>query len=308
GVPYPYQGFCGPAEAAIAPFPQIAVGEDTYWFYPTLYYVGLPLGQSFYDSMIVEVTKRTGKGLTMDMSYTRSRQLGDTFINFGDSYDVSGIQDFANLKEAAHTLSPYDQTNVIKGYASYQLPFGDEHRLLANKGLVINSIVSGWSLNGIVLYASGQPLTFNSSNYYGYPAWAATYANYNLSAYSGSFFNPANFTPPTADNPAPAGNQYFPRSVATNPTYGQLGAGPARVGVLRGPGLVNEDMSLLKYFYFGGEHRYSLSIRVEFYNLFNRHSFANPNTDISPGNVLFGYITGVNSSPRQGQFGARLQW
>ena len=46
GVPYPYQGFCAPAIAAIAPFPQIAAAETTYWFYPTLYYVGLPLGQS----------------------------------------------------------------------------------------------------------------------------------------------------------------------------------------------------------------------------------------------------------------------
>ena len=47
-------------------------------------------------------------------------------------------------------------------------------------------------------------------------------------------------------------------------------------------------------------------MRVEFYNLFNRHTFGNPNTDLS--SPLFGYVTGVNSAPRTGQFGARFQW
>ena len=95
GVPYPFAGFCGPAFAAIAPYPQLAEGAAYYTGYPNLYYVGLPLGQSSYDSMVVELVKRSGKGLTTDMSYTLSRQVGDTFDNFGDSYEVAlnGIQD-----------------------------------------------------------------------------------------------------------------------------------------------------------------------------------------------------------------------
>ena len=87
GVPYPYQGFCAPAIAAIAPYPQIAAAETTYWFYPTLYYVGLPLGQSYYDSMVLQFTRRSATGLTLNFNYTLSRQESDTFNNFGDSYD-----------------------------------------------------------------------------------------------------------------------------------------------------------------------------------------------------------------------------
>ena len=311
GVPYPYQGFCAPAYAAIAPYPQIAAGMDTYWYYPTLYYVGLPLGQSFYDSMVVEMTKRTGGGLTMDLNYTLSRQLGDTFSAFGESWDSAlfGIQDMSNLKEAAHTLSPYDQEHVIKGYVTYQLPLGNGKRWLANQGRIVNAIVGGWQASGLVLYASGQPLSFYSPNIYNYyPAWSAVYVNYNIAGYHGSKFNGANFNPPTGDNPAPSGDLYFPSSVVVNPANGELGTGPSRIGALRGPWFPNEDASLLKYFRFGADGKYSLSVRVEFYNLFNRAVFANPNTSV--GSAQFGYVTGLNSgyTPREGQFGARFQW
>ena len=47
----------------------MSAAEVNYWYYPNLQYVGLPLGQSYYDSLVVDVVKRTGKGLTMDMSY-----------------------------------------------------------------------------------------------------------------------------------------------------------------------------------------------------------------------------------------------
>src|SRR5205814_7352000 len=130
--------------------------DDTYWFYRSLYYVGLPVGQSFYDSLVIELTRRTAGGLTLDFNYTLSRQAADTFTNFGDSYDVGSIQDFGNLKEAAHTLSPYDQKHVLKGYFVYELPFGPRHRLRFESSRVANALIGGWSLSGVLLYASGQ--------------------------------------------------------------------------------------------------------------------------------------------------------
>jgi hypothetical protein len=305
GVPYPYAGFCAPAFAAIAPYPQLASAEANYWFYPVLYYVGLPLGQSYYDSLVVEAVKRTGRGLTMNVNYTFSHQLGDTFNNFGDSYDTPGIQDYANLAEAAHTLSPYDQKHVVKGYVAYELPFGDRRRWLANRGNFVNSLVGNWTLSGVVLYTSGQPLTFYSSNYYYYPLWAATYLDFNLNGYNGSQFHSGSFVEPSGTNPAPTGNQYFPATIAANPPYGQLGTGHARMDALRGFGFANEDVSILKYLYFGSEHRYALSLRAEFYNIFNRHTFANPDTNIADG-ARFGKVLGLAGAPRTGQFGARF--
>ena len=65
---------------------------------------------------------------------------------------------------------------------------------------------SGWTLSGVVTYASGSPLSFYSPNIYNYyPGWAAIYVNYNLGNYKGRTFDPGDFTPPTSGNPAPRG-------------------------------------------------------------------------------------------------------
>ena len=309
GVPYPYAGFCAPALAAIAPYPQLAAAEANIWFYPNLYYVGLPLGQSYYDSMVLQLVKRLSSGLTLNLNYTLSRSEGDTVNNFGESYDVAGIQDFNNLTEAAHTLTPYDEKHVFKGAITYELPFGRGREFLANKRGFVNGLISGWRVTGIVLYGSGAPLNgpaITSSNYYYYPLWATTYVNYNLTGYYGRLFVPQHFQQPTDTDPAPAADLYFPATIASNPPYGELGTGPARIDALRGFGIKSENVSLMKNTYFGSEGRYRLQFRVEFYNIFNRHSFNNPDSNIN--SPTFGYVTSVNSSPRQGQFGVRFEW
>jgi hypothetical protein len=302
GVPYPYAGFQGFAFQAIAPYPQVTT------LYSPIYYVGTPIGQSGYDSLVLEVVKRAGQNLTLDMNYTLSRSVGDVLTNFGENWWNGSFQNFYNLSQDQNTLTSFDQKHVVKGYVTYRLPFGDGQRLLADKGRLVNNLVGGWQISGLVLYASGNPLFFYSTDVRNdYAPWAYTwstvYMNYNLKGYGGRSFNPSHFDPL---NPTAASNLYFPASVVSDPTPGTLGTGPAAVDQLRGFGTASEDASLLKYFYFGGEHGYSLSLRVEFYNLFNRHAFANPSTDnTSP---LFGYVTGVTGSPRQGQFGARFEW
>jgi hypothetical protein len=312
-VPYPYSGFCEPAFVAIAPYPQIAATWYNYWWYPTLQYVGLPLGQSYYNSMVLHYVKRYGSGLFADVSYTLSRQQADTFTNFGDNYDIgfNSIQNYGNLSEAAHTLSPYDQTHVVKAGISYELPVGRGHALLGNAGRLVDSIVHGWKITPLFTYATGKPLTFYSTNvynfYYGEPMWSAIYDNYDLSQYHGRQFSPGGYIYPTANDPYPAQNRYFSSGVASNPAQGALGTGPVRISALRGFGSDREDVALHKSFAIGHDGRYSLDCAVEFYNILNRHAFADPNTG-SPGSPTFGLVLGDIGSPRNGQFEARFRW
>ena len=305
-VPYPYPGFCAPALAAVAPYPQLASGEANYWFYPNMFNVGLPIGQSYYDSMVLRFVKRFGAGLTMDLNYTLSRQEGDVYSAFGDSYDTASVQDFTKLGQEAQTLSGYDQKHVFKGGVTYELPFGHGRPLLSAARGVTNGLISGWRVSGLVTYASGLPLSFYSSNYYYYPLWAATYVNYNLSGYNGSQFNSGNFQNVSNSSNPPAADRYFPATVASNPAYGDFGSGPPRLDALRGFGITSENVSLLKNTSFGHEGRYKLQFRVEFYNLFNRHTFANPITDLT--SPEFGFVPGVSSTPRNGQFGVRFEF
>jgi len=306
GVPYPYPGFSAWSWAAIAPYPQVAAATSTMWYYPSLYVVNPPLGQSYYDSLVVQAVKRFGRGLAMDVSYTLSQIKGNSYTNFGESWNVGSIQDYTNLGEAAQTLSPYDQKNVVKGYVSYDLPFGRGHSWLGNSGRFVNGLVGGWNISSIVLYATGKPLSFTSSNYYGWANWASTYVNYDLTGYSGSQFDGSQYVPPSSANPLGSGNRYFPVSVATDPVYGQLGKGPARIGELRGFGTANEDVSLSKRFNFGPSERFRLAFRVDFYNIFNRHQFTDPVT--TTNSESFGLVQGIASDPRKGQFGVRFEW
>jgi hypothetical protein len=304
---------------AIAPYPQVAqavFNPFTFagWYYPSLIYVGLPRGQSYYDSMIIDVVKRTGRGLTMDMSYTLSRQEGDTFSaqQENNSY-YTPVQDFNNIGAAARALTNYDQKHIVKGFVSYQLPFGKGERWLSGQGSVVNRIIGGWTISGLFLYTSGQPFQVGVNNPY-FPMWGNLYPNFNLSGFRGPS-NPRRFVPlASGQTNIPPQNIYIPQSVASAPAPGTLGIAPD-ISALRCPGSANENASILKYVPLGSEGQYKLSFRAEFYNLFNRHSYnvngcgGNRTQIQTPGPTdNFGQIVGVNDGPRNGQFAIRFDF
>lgn len=320
GITCPYNGFgvdssgnaLGSGLAAIAPSPQLASWSTNFFLYD-LYYAGLPIGQTSYNSMVVDLVKRTGRGLTMDVNYTYSRQRGDTYTS-QQEYNAyyTPVQDFANLSAAANSLTAYDLTHIVKGYVTYELPFGRGQRWASNKSGFINAVVGGWRANTIVLYTSGQPMNIVVNNIF-YPIWGNFFPNFNphppAAAGTGGFSGAQALTNPAYNY------QYFANSVATSPINSITGAiaglssGGAFDGDLRCPGQANENASILKYFKMGSDGQYQLSARVEFYNLFNRHYYAingcaGSKTQIGAGN--FAAVTGVNSTQRTGQFGLRF--
>ena len=312
GLTCPFAGFYGPALATAAPMPQVANWGASYWYYYNLNYVGLPIGQTSYNSMVVDLVKRAGRGLTMDLNYTYSRQRGDTF-SAQQEYNgyYTPVQDFQNLGAAANSLTSYDLTHIIKGYATYQLPFGRGQKWASSSGGFVNALVGGWQVSALVLYTSGQPfhVGINGSAYY--PLWGNFYPNFNTTGLYGPV-NPNGYQAlGTNGNPAPT-LTYLSPSIATSPLNGNtvsFGNGGAYNSALRCPGQAMENASALKYFSMGADGRYQLSLRVEFYNLFNRHTYSilgcgGSSTNVGDGN--FAQVTGVNSSPRTGQFGARF--
>lgn len=309
----PYTGFAGPALAALAPSPQLANWSAATWFFYDLYYAGLPIGQTSYNSMVVDLVKRAGRGLTMDVNYTYSRQRGDTYTS-QQEYNAyyTPVQDFGNPGAAANALTNYDLTHVVKGYLTYQLPFGYGQRWLANRGSLVNRLVGGWQVSGLLLYSSGQPMQITINQPF-YPIWGNFYPNFNPNPpghASSTGFNAALTLQPGSTYYYP----YYPQSVATAPvntsgTVVGFGSGGPTDGALRCPGNANEDASLLKYFSFGAEGRYQLSMRVEFYNLLNRHYYSIlgcGGTKTNVGDTNFAAVTGVNTTPREGQFGIRF--
>lgn len=305
GITCPYTGFSSSALAALAPSPQLAA-LSTNNFYYWLNYVGLPIGQTSYNSLVVDVVKRTGRGLTMDMSYTYSRQRGDTFSaqqEYNGAY--TGVQDFGHLSAAANSLTGYDLTHIVKGYVTYELPFGKGRRWLSSSRGFVNGLVGGWQLSGLLLYTSGQPFRIGVNQPF-YPIWGNFYPNFSPNPKSPA--DPHQFQ---GGSGAPI-LHYFDSSVASSPINNGVvafGTGQAYSTDLRCPGTANENASALKYFSMGQDGRYQLSLRVEFYNLFNRHTYSIlgcGGTGTTIGDANFAQVTGVNSSPRTGQFAVRF--
>lgn len=288
GVTYPYDGFSGSAYFAETPFPQVAAT------YGPLYYVGTPLGNSDYKSLQISLTKRATHGLSLQGSYVLSAAHGNTDTSFSELWSTGSIQNLENLGAEKKDISSFDQTHIVKGYVSYALPVGRGRMLLASANRVVDSVIGGWNMNFGFHYNSGTPLQVHSATSLGLNGLYMNIANdcklrssfHKLGDY---YFNPDCFSDPKTDG-----------------TANYLGNSGNYISTLRGFGLATEDLGVHKSFDIGPEGRYKFTLRGEFFNIFNRHSYAGPDT--SPTSSSFGKITSGGGSPgaRTGQVGARI--
>lgn len=293
-INYPYAGWAGTAFQAINPYPQVA---RTYG--PT-FFVNDPLGHTSYNAFVVEMTKRDAKGLSMNLSYTLARTTGNTTDAFVDTYSASnGYQDPYKYKDYSKFPEAGYVPQLVKGFVSYQLPFGSGKRYF-NQSRLANVFVGGWLAGMIVDYQSGAPIgAVHAQN--SYPGWSGVWVNVAPNASFKNTFKKLDLI--NLKNPS---NQFVDTSIFSNPTDGQLGNSPVTYGNWHGWGSSNENVSLLKQMYAGPDNRFTVSLRAEFFNVFNRHHYGNPNLNI--GGPYFGQVTNVVGNPRQGQVGARFSW
>ena len=293
-IPYPYPGWTGTAFQAINPYPQVA---RTYG--PT-FFVNDPLGQTAYDALIIEMTKRNANGLSMNLNYTLAKTTGNTTDAFVDTYSVTnGYQDPYSYKEYAKSPEAGYVPQVFKGFVTYQLPFGRGQRFF-NGGRLSDALLGGWLTGAIVAYQSGAPIgVVHAQN--NYPGWSAVWVNVAQHANFKNTFKSLDLA-----NLTDASNQFVDTSIFSNPADGQLGNSPVTYSNWHGWGMSNESVSLSKQVAFGPDNRYSMMFRGEFFNVFNRHYYGNPNLDI--GGPYFGQVTNAVGNPRQGQVGMRVSW
>jgi hypothetical protein len=190
-------------------------------------------------------------------------------------------------------------THIVKGYVIYELPFGHGKRFGGGVNSLANAFISGWSLNGDFHYNTGTPIQILSTT--SYPGFNAVYMDITPGC--------------TLTNGGYAINkQWFNPKCFTNPTGGQLGTAGHYLSQIRNPGLATEDLGVHKGFSMRPENQYKLTFRMEFFNVFNRHQLAGPDTNFAhqgnsdPTQNTFGQIISYNSSlgGRVGQFGARF--
>jgi len=284
-------------------------------FWGGVYAVGFPHGNSGYNALIAEVKKRAGQGLTMDLSYTLShavQNVGNSINSWNGNQTANIPGNFAQNNGSIYQdpysygnfkgmISPNDIRHMVKGYVTYNLPVGKGGMWL-NQNALLNYFVGGWTLSGDVNYHTGFPLgAVYSTNYY--PGWSTVYAN--MADWQGQAFK-NHFKHLDLANWADPSNEYFDPTVFSNPAQGAFGNQNPVLSNVRGWAMYDEDLGLIKRFGVGRNERFKASLRADFFDVFNRHTYDNPQGG-NLTNTFLGYVTGVYGN-RTGQFGGRFTW
>jgi hypothetical protein len=231
-------------------------------------------GSSSYNSLQMKYSKRLSAGLQALVSYTWSKTIDDTAIIW--PYD-------GTLNRGVGTGKAPDVPHVFVASYLYELPFGKGRMFLGDIPRALDFVIGGWQVNGITNLRSGTPLV-------------VTVATSQLNTTTGNY---ANLTCSEVDRPKTV-EQWFSTSCFAPPA--QFVFGNSGKSQVRGPGVINFDLSLFKKFAI--DEKRAVEFRAEFFNAFNNPHFNNPNTSL--GNSNFGRITATVLTPREIQLGLKL--
>jgi hypothetical protein len=230
---------------------------------------------STYHGLEMQVSRRAGRGLLMQASYTFSKSL-DT-RSFDPAFTVVSRSASATSASPSsintpldnrdrrlnYALSDFDRKHAIQGYAVYDLPFGRRQRFLSDANGLVNQIVGGWELASSVVWQSGRPFTVFSGAFTVSNAVQST-ANCNGCA------------PDLGRIVQESGTNFIftaaQRALFSAPAPGQQGT--TGRNFFRGPRFFNMDMTLRKRFHLS--ERRNLELRADINNLTNTPSFDFP--------------------------------
>jgi hypothetical protein len=279
---------------------------------------------SAYNSLQISLTRRLSQGLQLLASYTYAKSLDNASGSGQGTFDTAIILGNQLDPKANRGVSDFDRTHRLVVSYLWDLPragFGVQSK--AGKLLTSN-----WQIAGIITAMSGQPfdivdsaagsLYFGSNlvaNAIARPSWAAgaTRDTALSNVPPGYFFNPLAFVRPVVQTGQP-----IPSSHGTA-VAGAQGTDIGNVGrnVLRGPGQINIDFSVIKRFVLSETK--SVEFRAEFFNLLNHVNLSNPISNLnaasinpSTGQIIdpgdFGRISSTNNNPRLIQFALKFNF
>jgi hypothetical protein len=292
-VPNPFYGVL-PASAGTLGLPTVTA-EQLLRPYPQFLNVGdsaAQRGDSTYHALQMRFVKRFRSGGTVTAAYTWSKLLSDTdtlssWLEAGHS--VGGVQDPSNLR-LEKSLASFDAANRLVVSYVYDLPIGTGRHFLSSVHGPAGKLVSGWGIGGITTIQSGLPLAFTTAS------------NLTNSLGGGSRPNVISSDVTVSGTAQSRLNRWFNTAAFAQPASFTFGNESRTDPVLRAAGINNFDFTVVKNTQIN--ERFKLEFRTEFFNLFNRVQFADPNTSF--GNQQFGVVSSAMNLPRLVQLGLRL--
>lgn len=248
------------------------------------------IARSFYHGLQVNATQRLSHGVFIHAAYTWSHSLDDASDPLDAAQGNRGLPRNSYNLHAEYGNSDFDVRHRLSINFSYQPNLG-RGRAFMNHG-VGGRIMEGWSINGIATFQTGQPYDifgFRDNQHTG-----------------------------LSDRP----NVVGPRGIPAGADKTQTGPAVTSFAVANydsvsnlnrnqffGPGVNNWNVDLLKDQAI--TEKVKLQLRFEFYNLFNRVQFGQPDNAIGDvgtfgtSNSQIGQPDGTTGA-RQIQFGLKL--
>jgi hypothetical protein len=240
-------------------------------------------GVSNYHALVLRGEKRFASGFNFLTTYTWSKFLNDT--DEGGSA-LGNEPSYANYydRDSDYGPSGNDIRHRFTISSVYELPVGRGKRYLAKGPL--GAIAGNWSVGMLALLHTGPPTT------------VTTQTN-TTNAFSAGAQRADLRRDPNLKTSERTLSRWFDTAAFTQPAAFTFGTGGR--GTVRGDGVINFDLSLLKNFFFAEQKGFQF--RLEMFNAFNHPDFG------LPGATLGGPGFGVVSSARSGrniQVGLRL--
>jgi hypothetical protein len=242
-------------------------------------------GNSILHAASIRVRKRMAHGIGFSGSYVFSKSIDDaSSIGLGGTVVVQDPFDLA----AERSLSSFNQTHKFTGSWTYDLPFGENHRM-ASKGAV-SHILDGWQWSGSVTAGSGFYFTPNvrgGSVDITRGVSGSQRANYVVgqsialsNPTSLEWFNTAAFCSSATS------------SSCVNPSGSPFG--DAGRNIIEGPGQFSLNMALSKTIQI--RETRALELRLQANNIFNIVQFTGLDTTVN--SQAFGEVTSAASMRR----------
>lgn len=260
------------------------------WYDATPFY-STSTGIATYNALQVKLEKHFSQGLQFLVSYTFSKAIDNGTSGFfaaenGPGGDAS-LQNYYD-PNGSRSVSSFDIPHMLSMSGVWEIPVG-KGKAFVNTG-VASAIFGNWQLNTVVQLRSGQPYNLEVSGD------VANIGNDN------SFWNYAR--PNLIGDPTPlhqTPNEWYNPAAFAAPSFSY---GNFWRNVLRTASVYDVDFSVFKNLPIG--ERLLISLRFEFFNIFNIQNYGAPDTLIS--DPAAGRITANVLPPRQLQFGLHLSF
>jgi hypothetical protein len=210
-------------------------------------------GNAHYDGLQATFRATAWHNLTMGAAYT-----------FSHAWDVIDAQLFNNVDNPMNPgyqygTAGFDRRNIAVVNFDYSVP------LFQNAHGLTKSLAGGWTISGVALMQSGNPLSVNSANdNLGFGGSTTNHADK-----IGSITYPHTF------------NQWFSPNAFAQPAPLTWGNSPKNI--VKGPGRDNWNLSLYKDFHI--KESAGLQLRAETFNTWNHTQFTGVNNSVLTGNA-----------------------